>query len=36
VGHASPREKEYLRKDGTRLQVIVGVARIEAGLNLAV
>lgn len=30
-GHVQPFEKEYLKKDGSRLPVIVGLAMIEAG-----
>ena len=31
TGHVRPYEKEYLRKDGRRLPVIVGLAMFEAG-----
>jgi two-component system, cell cycle sensor histidine kinase and response regulator CckA len=35
-GVARPWEKEYLRKDGSRIPVMVGVATLEGGQNISV
>jgi PAS domain S-box-containing protein len=35
IGHLNPFEKEYFRKDGTRVPVMVGVARFKKSRNQA-
>ena len=35
-GSATPWEKEYLRKDGTRLPMLVGVAMLDHHRNITV